>query len=131
MQVSVPGIKKKPAPYSEQILTYSTALALSGRSAACAPPTARRPAAEPRMRLLIVFIYVSKFVGRFHPQNPNLPRVIDGRPRTFRGLATMPVQLICVKQFIHSCNVLWTHVIFAQQDLLGHLYETRLIDLLT
>src|SRR6516165_1102131 len=56
MQVSVPGIYQKPAPYSEQTLTYSTALAFTGRSAACAPPTASKPAAEPRMRLLIVFI---------------------------------------------------------------------------
>src|SRR5690349_4390697 len=57
MQVSVPGIKKKPAPYSEQTLTYSTALALTGRSAACAPPTASKPAAEPRIRRLIVVMF--------------------------------------------------------------------------
>src|SRR5215510_1923594 len=56
MQVSVPGMYKNPAPYREQILTYSTALAFTGRSAACAPPTARRPAAEPRTRLLIDFM---------------------------------------------------------------------------
>src|SRR6185437_2166446 len=38
MQVSVPGMYQNPAPYREQILTYSTALALTGRSAACAHP---------------------------------------------------------------------------------------------
>src|SRR3981189_2663313 len=66
MQVSVPGIYQKPAPYREQILTYSTALALTGRSAAFAPPMARRPAPEPRIRLLINFILTSKFaLGRF------------------------------------------------------------------
>src|SRR6478672_11315727 len=51
MQVSVPGMYQNPAPYREQILTYSTALAFTGRSAACAPPMAIRPAAEPRIRL--------------------------------------------------------------------------------
>src|SRR5581483_9590833 len=56
MQVSVPGMYQNPAPYREQILTYSTALAFTGRSAACAPPMARRPAAEPRTRLLTIFI---------------------------------------------------------------------------
>src|SRR6266403_4589972 len=60
MQVSVPGMYKKPAPYREQILTYSTALALTGRSAACAPLMARRPAAEPRIRLLTIFMLTSK-----------------------------------------------------------------------
>src|ERR1700736_6789558 len=62
MQVSVPGIYQKPAPYKEQILTYSTALALTGRSAACAPLMARRPAAEPRIRLLTIFMLTSKCV---------------------------------------------------------------------
>src|SRR5215472_4544858 len=56
MHVSVPGIYQNPAPYREQILTYSTALAFTGRSAACAPPMARRPAAEPRIRLLTIFM---------------------------------------------------------------------------
>src|ERR1700749_1488552 len=56
MQVSVPGIYQNPAPYSEQTLTYSTALAFTGRSAACAPPMASRAAAEPRTRLLIIFM---------------------------------------------------------------------------
>src|SRR3954468_23356266 len=56
MQVSVPGMYQKPAPYREQIFTYSTALAFTGRSAACAPLMAIRPAAEPRIRLLTIFI---------------------------------------------------------------------------
>src|SRR4030081_3572506 len=64
MQVSVPGIYQKPAPYREQILTYSTALALTGRSAACAPLMARRPAAEPRIRLLTIFMLTSKLLCR-------------------------------------------------------------------
>src|SRR5579871_2466213 len=57
MQVSVPGMYQNPAPYREQTLTYSTALALTGRSAACAPLTATRPAAEPSMRLFTNFIF--------------------------------------------------------------------------
>src|SRR5712691_7833153 len=44
-----------------QIFTYSTGLALTGRSAACAPATATRPAAEPRRRLFTIFIVTSKF----------------------------------------------------------------------
>src|SRR5215467_6051655 len=47
---------KNPAPYREQILTYSTALAFTGRSAACAPLIATRAAAEPRTRLLTNFM---------------------------------------------------------------------------
>src|SRR6185295_13094712 len=47
-----------------QIFTYSTGLALTGRSAACAPATATRPAAEPRRRLFTIFIVTSKFVDR-------------------------------------------------------------------
>src|SRR5881392_4161833 len=60
MQVSVPGMYQNPAPYREQIFTYSTALALTGRSAACAPLMASRPAAEPRIRLLTIFMLTSK-----------------------------------------------------------------------
>src|SRR5262249_17990764 len=56
MQVSVPGMYQNPAPYREQILTYSTALAFTGRSAACAPPMATKAAAEPRTRLLTIFM---------------------------------------------------------------------------
>src|SRR5947208_2792561 len=44
-----------------QIFTYSTGLALTGRSAACAPATATTPAAEPRRRLFTIFIRTSKF----------------------------------------------------------------------
>src|SRR5258707_9657604 len=54
--VSVPGTYQKPAPYRLQTFTYSTGLAFTGRSAACAPATATRPAAEPRSRLLTIFI---------------------------------------------------------------------------
>src|SRR5215831_19014175 len=57
MHVSVPGMYQNPAPYREQIFTYSTALAFTGRSAACAPPTATRAAAEPRTRLLTIFMF--------------------------------------------------------------------------
>src|SRR5437868_612186 len=45
-----------------QTFTYSTGLALTGRSAACAPATATRPAAEPRRRLFTIFIVTSKFL---------------------------------------------------------------------
>src|SRR5438552_6387903 len=44
-----------------QTFTYSTGLALTGRSAACAPATATTPAAEPRRRLFTIFISTSKF----------------------------------------------------------------------
>src|SRR6267154_4494565 len=54
--VSVPGTYQKPAPYRLQTFTYSTGLALTGRSAACAPAIATRPAAEPRRRLFTIFI---------------------------------------------------------------------------
>src|ERR671927_155397 len=47
-----------------QIFTYSTGLAFTGRSAACAPATATRPAAEPRRRLFTIFIVTSKFAFR-------------------------------------------------------------------
>src|SRR5215468_2692766 len=56
--VSVPGTYQKPAPYREQTFTYSTGLAFTGRSAACAPETATRPAAETRRRLFTIFIVV-------------------------------------------------------------------------
>src|SRR3979411_1372163 len=45
-----------------QTFRYSTGLALTGRSAACAPATATRPAAEPRRRLFTIFIVTSKLV---------------------------------------------------------------------
>src|SRR5262249_33846729 len=47
-QVSVPGTYQKPAPYMLQTRTYSTGLALTGRSAACAPDPMASAAAEPR-----------------------------------------------------------------------------------
>src|SRR5882762_6102543 len=59
--VSVPGTYQKPAPYRLQTFTYSTGLAFTGRSAACAPATATRPAAEPRSKLFTIFIVTSKF----------------------------------------------------------------------
>src|SRR5262249_60560714 len=39
-----------------QTFTYSTGLALTGRSAACPALTATKPAAEPRRRLFTIFI---------------------------------------------------------------------------
>jgi hypothetical protein len=50
------GARNKEETGSVQTLTYSTALALTGRSAACAPLMARRPAAEPRMNFLVANI---------------------------------------------------------------------------
>src|SRR5215469_739439 len=73
MQVSVPGIYQNPAPYREQILTYSTALAFTGRSAACAPLMATRPAAEPSIRLLTNFmlnLQVALWERRPHRKRP-------------------------------------------------------------
>src|SRR5215813_13838035 len=51
--VSVPGTYQKPAPYRLQTFTYSTGLAFTGRSAACAPPAATRTAALPSKNLRI------------------------------------------------------------------------------
>src|SRR5262245_66503660 len=45
--VSVPGTYQKPAPYRLQTFTYSTGLALTGRSAAEAPVAATMVAALP------------------------------------------------------------------------------------
>src|ERR1041385_8898458 len=56
--VSVPGTYQKPAPYRLQTLTYSTGFALPGRSAACAPATATRPAAEPSSNVLVSLMSV-------------------------------------------------------------------------
>jgi hypothetical protein len=39
-----------------QIRTYSIALALAGRSAACAPPTVIKTATEPRMKFLTAIV---------------------------------------------------------------------------
>src|SRR5215510_10772574 len=72
-----------------QIFTYSTGLALTGRSAACVPETATSPAAEPRRRLFTIFIRTSKFTfhgrvpsppGAFRPmdeRSPSVPRRSD------------------------------------------------------
>src|SRR5215475_3161907 len=78
MHVSVPGMYQNPAPYREQTFTYSTALAFTGRSAACAPPMARRPAAEPRTRLLIVFMLNLQVAlkGRFRIRWVRHPRLV-------------------------------------------------------
>src|SRR4051812_10213843 len=65
MQVSVPGMYQKPAPYAEQILTYSIGLALTGRSAACVPVIAMRPAAEPSKRLLLMVCWIMTCPGDF------------------------------------------------------------------
>src|SRR5713226_7960106 len=94
MQVSVPGIKKNPAPYREQTFTYSTALALTGRSAACAPLMAIRPAAEPRTRLLIIFMLTSKFaVGRFRNHWVQSPQVLVSLVPANRLVCPCPLTL--------------------------------------
>src|SRR3954462_14512594 len=58
-----------------QIFTYSTGLALTGRSAAWAPATATRPAAEPRRRLFTIFIVTSNLliVGGFRSSEAEAP----------------------------------------------------------
>src|SRR3984957_17444612 len=74
--VSVPGTYQKPAPYRLQTLTYSTGLAFTGRSAACAPAPATIPAAEPGSRPFVSFILhlqlASSWEGsvrvRLHPE---------------------------------------------------------------
>src|SRR5436305_13674046 len=68
-----------------QIFTYSTGLALTGRSAACAPATATRPAAEPRRRLFTIFIVTSKFVNR-----GKVP--LFGCPSTLEGPQSVPAK---------------------------------------
>src|SRR5215475_10897630 len=84
--VSVPGTYQKPAPYRLQTLTYSTGLALTGRSAACAPATATRPAAEPRRRLFTIFMLNLQLafgrvpLMRSHPRRPLIPRTARRRP---------------------------------------------------
>src|SRR6185436_17289612 len=66
-----------------QIFTYSTGLALTGRSAACAPATATRPAAEPRRRLFTIFIVTSKFAyrGRVRSSGAETPWKVPSVPR--------------------------------------------------
>src|SRR4029077_12620693 len=84
--VSVPGTYQKPAPYRLQTFTYSTGLAFTGRSAACAPATATRPAAEPRRRLFTIFIGeppVSLLLGGFR-WSAAAPRKVPLIPVTTR-----------------------------------------------
>src|SRR5262245_45920649 len=79
-QVSVPGTYQKPAPYRLQILTYSTGLALTGRSAACAPATATRLAALPRRRLFTIFIVTSKVCPVEGSRLRRMHRTLEGPP---------------------------------------------------
>src|ERR1700704_2194183 len=101
-----------------QTFTYSTGLALTGRSAACAPATATRPAAEPRRRLFTIFIlnlqlncpWEGSVRVRLHPgRSPLIPvttrslPAFDGRfavaykQETQRGDPGMPPS-VAVKQ---------------------------------
>src|SRR5882724_13404 len=63
-----------------QTFTYSTGLAFTGRSAACAPTTATRPAAEPRRRLFTIFIVTSKFVDRGRVPLFGCRSIVEGSP---------------------------------------------------
>src|SRR6266699_3290947 len=63
-----------------QIFTYSTGLALTGRSAACAPATATRPAAVPRRRLFTIFIVTSNYVPWEGPTPPGARCPMEGPP---------------------------------------------------
>src|SRR3954447_6809973 len=81
-----------------QIFTYSTGLALTGRSAACAPATATRPAAEPRRRLFTIFIVTSKFVvgrvpSRWAPKRPGRSPKLPAKPpgSSFLALRSDPL----------------------------------------
>src|SRR5882757_1800064 len=97
--VSVPGTYQKPAPYREQTFTYSTGLAFTGRSAACAPETATRPAAETRRRLFTIFIVVPPCLLRWegsvfggsdcaHLEGPLISPRPPGNPKTNSGVQT-------------------------------------------
>src|SRR4051812_3703056 len=81
-----------------QTFTYSTALAFTGRSAACAPATATRPAAEPRRRLFTIFIVTSKFVvgrvpSRWAPKRPGRSPKLPAKPpgSSFLALRSDPL----------------------------------------
>src|SRR6266581_2388344 len=76
-----------------QIFTYSTGLALTGRSAACVPETATSPAAEPRRRLFTIFIRTSKllFMGGFRLRRVHF-RPMDGRSPSVPSSAQTPDQ---------------------------------------
>src|SRR5215216_4780988 len=78
-----------------QTFTYSTGLALTGRSAACAPATATMPAAEPRRRLFTIFIVTSKvLMGGFRlarvPRHPRFPDPLEPPGTPFRTLTSRP-----------------------------------------
>src|ERR1043165_8796448 len=68
-----------------QTFTYSTGLAFTGRSAACAPATATRPAAGPRRRLFTTFIATPQIlllVGGFRSSDAETPwKVTFSSPR--------------------------------------------------
>src|SRR6266545_765808 len=76
-----------------QIFTYSTGLALTGRSAACVPETATSPAAEPRRRLFTIFIRTSKllFMGGFRLRRVHC-RPMDGRSPSVPSSVQTPDQ---------------------------------------
>src|SRR5947209_5600684 len=75
--------------------TYSTGLALTGRSAACAPATATRPAAEPRRRLFTIFIVTSKFAYRGRVPLVRCRSILEG-PLQFPAKPPGPLFLITV-----------------------------------
>src|SRR6266853_5981441 len=76
-----------------QTFTYSTGLALTGRSAACAPATATRPAAEPRRRLFTIFIVTSKFAYRGRDPLVRCRNTLEG-PLQFPAKPPGPLFLI-------------------------------------
>ena len=76
-----------------QIFTYSTGLAFTGRSAACAPATATRPAAEPRRRLFTIFIVTSKFAYRGRDPLVRCRNTLEG-PLQFPAKPPCPLFLI-------------------------------------
>src|SRR5215471_18847818 len=65
-----------------QTFTYSTGLALTGRSAACAPGTAARPAAPPRRRLFTIFIVTSKVCPVGGSVSAGCDAPLEGPPRS-------------------------------------------------
>src|SRR5215831_2162809 len=80
------------------IFTYSTGLALTGRSAACAPATATRPAAEPRRRLFTIFIVTSKFAYRGRVPLVGCRSTLEG-PLQFPAKPPGPYSLHCDANF--------------------------------
>src|SRR5262249_9864447 len=77
-QWGVPGKKKNPAQNGEKPLTYPPVLAFRERPAPAPPPMAMRPAAEPRTRLLIVFMLNLQVAlkGRFRIRWVRHPRLV-------------------------------------------------------